>query len=250
LQFSVNEPLSFAGAQKDGEPIEAEAVKARLIEEWEKHSKIARLPLASEQGVTIEQRWSNDRVREMLRKSAPDATIRILITFFVHDLGLLDMLSDLLINSNRKVEILMMDPSERNRPILEKRYGDGQRELREGLTATTAAARINAQLDDLERRQERLKTLAEAEAQSGKARSIGSLEVLVYESVPTLVSYQIQDEMLVALLLTHKAFDDGPMIKIKKGEPLWDIMEDNWTKCREFAHPPDKRKPATATTTT
>lgn len=210
-----------------------------LQSDWEKYSGIARLPTQQprmpspvlpsvelkKQGVTIEQKWNEDRVLELLQSSSLNADIRIFVTFFVTDIDLFEILGRLLTNSKRTITIMMLDPDS---PVLEMRYGTETRKIRESITATTARARITSQLRDLMEIVKMLKRRASDAARDKTQPDFGTLTVRKYDCPPTLVSYCTQEKMLVGMLLLHKSANAGPMIQVQKGEPLWDLIEENW----------------------
>lgn len=228
ISILSDQPLPFVKHAEPGRPIRDSKSISALQDSWERYSNISQLPRPS---LTVEKKWNDEAVREALRNSPPNATIRMLTTFFTQDLGLLDILSDLLINSTRRIEILMIDPG--SDELLKRRYG-----ARNTLTVRSAKARINAQLEDLERRRNWLTKLKK---EKNDVASIGSLEVLVYSTLPTLVSYQIHEEILVGLLFSHTSADNGPLIKVQKNEPLWNVLQDNWKMVRSCAVPPKQR---------
>jgi hypothetical protein len=177
------------------------------------------------QGVTIEQKWNENRVVELLQNSPLNADIRIFVSFFVTDVDLFELLGRLLTNSKRKITIMMLDP---DAPVLEMRYGTEDRKIRESITATSAREKIISQLHDLAELSKMLRRLANDALRDSKQQDLGILEVRVYRCAPTLVSYHTQEEMLVGILLLHKSANAGPMIRVDRGEPLWQLIEDNW----------------------
>jgi len=182
--------------------------------------------------------WNTEMVRKMLLESPRDATIKILVTFFwPAETDLVeDVLDRLLIGSARTIQILMLSPFPSTRALITARYTHRIR-----LTPETAKKTIERQLANLEHYREELGKY------DGKN---GTLEVRVHDSVPTLVSYQIGDEMLVGFLLTRRAFTAAPMLKIKRpvadainGTP-WGVFEENWEACWKIAKTPSEvRRP-------
>jgi hypothetical protein len=213
--------------------VSIEALSARSVEPME-------MPARSEQDLTILPKWDQSVILEKLKNSPKDAELRLLTTFFVNDASIFDILDSLLLDSTRKFKVLLMDPRPTNTVLMERRYGTGkpeERVLREGWSAETAAARIGLELRLFEACQGRLEHARVAlrrGRQNRNKRKIGTLEVRVYDTVPTLVHYQIGEEIVVGFLLTRRSGDDGPMICVKKGEPLWSVLEENWNTCWEI----------------
>jgi len=230
--ISILSDVPLVRGAKDGAPL---TNAGTLQAEWERRSRIARLPLTPpapmspgsplKQGVTIEQKWNENRVVELLQNSPLNADIRIFVSFFVTDVDLFELLGRLLTNSKRKITIMMLDP---DAPVLEMRYGTEDRKIRESITATSAREKIVSQLHDLAELRKMLRRLANDALRDSKQRDLGTLEVRVYRCAPTLVSYHTQEEMLVGILLLHKSANAGPMIRVDRGEPLWQLIEDNW----------------------
>jgi hypothetical protein len=158
--------------------------------------------------------------------SPDNAQIRILTTFY--DTGRLSVsLFDLLVGSNRTMQILLMDPSPNN-VVLEKRYG--REELRQNFTPKMAASRIDLELKALEDCRQRL-------AEHGKS---DSLRVRVYDTIPTLTSLQVGDRMLVGFLFTRKSGEDSPMVILDKADPAWNVFAKNWEDVWGLAKPTDQ----------
>lgn len=177
-------------------------------------------------GVEIRQKWDYSKVLTMLLESEHSADIKIIITFFVPASHLLDILDELLIDSERKMEILMMSPDDEK--LLESRYGKEDRELRSGFTWKSAAKEILNQMESLDRYRNKLK---------GHEGKKGSLDVRIYDSMPTQVFYRIGNDLLVGSLLTRRTFDAGPMISVTKDTDLWRIYEEEWDFCWELSKP-------------
>ena len=96
----------------------------------------------------------------------------------------------------------------------------------DGWSAETAATAIRAQLRRLEEIQKSLK------------QGLGSLEVKVYDTVPTLVHFQINDEITLGFLLTVSSAHQAPMVRVPKSRApndLWERLEANWNKCWQIA---------------
>jgi hypothetical protein len=195
---------------------------------------------SSSDGVTIRQQWDEHAVVEMLQKSSLAADIRIFVSFFVTDVDLFSVLLQVLTNSQRRVTIMMLDP---DGSVLAMRYGTEEKPIRETLTAASARAKIISQLNDLNELAKALQRRVDQAQRDHRQQDTGSLEVRVYECAPTLVSYYTQDSthsqdgMLVGMLLLHESANLGPMIQVKRGEPMWDLIEKNWETVLRVSKP-------------
>jgi hypothetical protein len=174
-------------------------------------------------GARLELRWDERELIRLLELSPDDAFIRIFVSFFVADGDLFAVIEELLAHSRRTVEIMMLDP---DAPIIDIRYGTAGRRLRKGtLSADGARLEIKKQLGGLKSMHQRL----EGASDDGSG---GTLRVYVYDCAPTLISYQICDQVLIGMLLLHASANFGPMIYLKKDakkeNSLWNAIRDNW----------------------
>jgi hypothetical protein len=223
----------------DGEPITDASRMEELQTIWDNSEEIERLPLAAphpRSGVTIDQSWNEHRVVEILQDTPLDAEIKIFVTFFVTDLDLFALLRRLLIRSKRKITIMMLSP---DAPVLEMRYGTEASPIRDTLTAAGARARIVSQLRDLAKVRNAVNKFAADATRDNRPADTGTLEVRLYSCAPTLVSYQTPHTILVGMLLLHESANAGPMIEIKKGEPMWNLIENNWDTVFRVSTPMD-----------
>jgi hypothetical protein len=167
----------------------------------------------------------------------------------VTDVDLFPFLLRLLTSSNREITIMMLDPES---PVLPYRYGTEEMPLRPSLTSSSARVAIMRQLHDLAEVQKELKRVADQAVRHDRHVATGTLKVLLYSCAPTLVSYQTDDTMLIGMLLLHESANAGPMILVRKGEPLWGLVEGNWATvvrvATEMKQPPSNNPPAASPT--
>jgi hypothetical protein len=222
----ADKKLDFATNLVDGAPVDDPEISRRLEILWNETAQqahIVRLPLipstppspTATEAVTIQPKWDEDQIRQLVTNAPPDGEIRIFVSFFVTDADLFEFFKEVLLSSKRTISILMLDPDP-ELPVLTVRYGTDEEPIRETLTAQDARREIIDQLGRL------------AKIQKVLNQDAGRLNVRVYGCAPTLVSYYSSDEMLVGTLLLHASANTGPMIRVQRSAPMWSMIEENW----------------------
>jgi len=161
------------------------------------------------------KQWNVELVHELLESVQDGEEVRVWITFFV-DCARTEHIFRNLVDRGVKVQVLMMNPN--NYGLVQSRF-----RLRKGYRDPGAVRAKNTIHDQLKTFQ------AIAEETKGQR---GSLEVMPCDTMPFGVFYQIANRvMLVGLLLSEEAWEEGPLTKFYPGTQQWDVFMRNWHSC-------------------
>lgn len=168
--------------------------------------------------VVVYNEWSLSRVKRALKEAKPDATVRILQTWFPEE-EFIDCLQDYFIHEGKKFDLRLLLLDAGNPPSGGADLLSARVKLR-GVTREKAATEIQEAIEGLIQLKENV-DLAWREASGRNHRApILDMEIRLYDFLPFGPIYQIGDDlMFVGFFLNYDTSAAGPMIELRK-DPL------------------------------
>jgi hypothetical protein len=130
--------------------------------------------------------------------------------------GFIDQLRlDRLIRQNHvRIRILMMDPA--NEALINARYL-----LRKDKTYEQNVRELRDQITSIEK-------LARQYPPGGPDATMGSLELLLSDSMPSCCLFHANNWAVVGIFLAHDSYSKGPMIELRGDSQPWKVLHDDW----------------------
>jgi hypothetical protein len=185
----------------------------------------------AERRVVIHDQWSTRRVIEALKRAPPDATVRILQTWFPEE-EFADCLCDLLVHEGKRFDLQVLllrahDARSRKSDLLSARV-----RLR-GTDRSKAIREIGETLDMLVNLKRSVDEVWRAQGADGRKPKVLDLEVRLYEFMPFGPIYQIGgDVMFVGFFLNYDTSAAGPMLEVRKADQhrIWRKFEQDFER--------------------
>lgn len=176
--------------------------------------------------------WDSEKVYKTLKNAPPDATIRILQTWFPEE-NFVSRLEHLLISHNKRFsfEVLLLDSDgdgELQADLLSARV-----KLRKDASRTNAVEKINDAVKGLLELKRNVDAKWQEATPHGRRPPTLDIEVRLYNFLPFGPIYQIgNDVMYVGFFLNYATSSAGPMLEVQNSSdnPLWRCFKRNFDK--------------------